>query len=234
MRRFKFAYKETIVTIITESEEFFEACVKAILEARSEIERYIALNPDFYISYEPLDCKGGRIIDEMCKAAKIAGVGPMASVAGAIADFAVEKMAEAGAKLAIVDNGGDIAMKTDREISVGIYPTELAFIIEPKNKYSICTSSGTIGPSVSFGYADAATVLGENAAVCDALATALGNGVKKDFELKDLEEYVREFYNKYKDFIDGVFVAKGDEIAFTGNLPEIVPAKVSLDLITKA
>ncbi|MGZ3604978.1 MAG: UPF0280 family protein, partial [Thermodesulfobacteriota bacterium] len=47
-----------------------------------------------------------------------------------------------------------------------------------------CTSSGTVGPSLSFGKADAVCILSKSAALADAAATAVGNVVK---EKKDIE-----------------------------------------------
>ncbi len=233
MKRYRFSYRETIVTVLTEDDEYYEVAVEAILEARSEIERYIIANPEFYISYEPIECEAVGIVEEMCVAAKIANVGPMASVAGTIAGYAVRKMKEAGAKLAVVDNGGDIAMSTDREIVVGVYPTSFAFVIEPKEFYAVCSSSGKIGHSVSFGHADVATVLGCNAAICDALATALCNGVKKDFGKEELGDYVSDFYDRFSSHVDGIFVVKDEFVAYAGDLPEIVKAEVRPDIISR-
>ncbi len=232
--RFKFSYKETIVTILAENEDFYEVAVEAILEARSSIERYIKLNPDFLISYEPIDCPGGdEIVAEMCRAAEIAGVGPMASVAGTVAAHAVKRMVERGAKFAVVDNGGDIALSTDRPITIGIYPTRLALRIEPKDFYAVCTSSGKIGHSVSFGYADAVTILADNASVADALATALCNRIGEDFGKEELENTVSEFYESYKKHLDGIIVVKDELIAFAGRIPKILEAEIDLDLITR-
>ncbi len=232
MKRFKFQYKETIVTILTESEEFYKIAVNAILEARSEIESYIFHNPDFFTSYEPIDCSGSEIINRMCRASEIAGVGPMAAVAGTIASYAVEKMIEAGAKLAVVDNGGDIVIHSDRELLIGIYPSSLAFKVPPVDYLAICTSSGKIGHSVSFGKADAATVISRDGIVADALATALGNTIG-DFGKDELERTVSEFYKKYSKFVEGILVIKDDLIAMAGNLPAIVSAKSGENLITK-
>ncbi|MET1124250.1 MAG: UPF0280 family protein [Archaeoglobaceae archaeon] len=232
MKRYRFAYRETVVSILTESDEFYEIAVEAILEARSEIERYIVLHPEFYTSYEPVECHGSEIIERMCRAAKIANVGPMASVAAAVAAHAVRKMSEAGAKLAVVDNGGDIVFRSDRELKIGVYPTEIAIVLEPREFYAVCTSSGKIGHSVSFGYADAACVLGEEPEVCDALATALGNAVKKDFGKEELKSCVADFFETYSDYVDAILVAKDDLIAYAGDL-KLVPAKIDYDLITK-
>ncbi len=232
MKRFRFRYKETIVTVITESEEHFKVAVEAILEARSEIERYIKLDPYFLISYEPMDCDG-EVVGRMCKASKIARVGPMAAVAGTIAAYAVEKMIENGAKIAIVDNGGDIAIHSSREIVVGVYPANIAFKIKPKHIYAVCTSSGKIGHSVSFGYADAVTVFAEDASIADALATALCNKIKEDFSAEDVKRVVEDFWIEFRDYADGFFVAKGNVFAFAGKIPEVIRAEIKPDLITK-
>ncbi|MDI9610633.1 MAG: UPF0280 family protein [Archaeoglobales archaeon] len=235
MKKFNFSYKETITTIITDNEDFYEIAVKAILDARSEIEEYISLNPYFLISYEPLNCgscSGREIVRKMCYSAKLANVGPMASVAGAIAQFAVDKMVEAGANVAVVDNGGDIAIHTDREIKVGIYPSKIALLIPPTDKIAICTSSGKIGPSVSFGWADAATIVADDACIADAFATALGNiieGSNRD----EIEKRLAEFYSKNRTFIKGAVVVKDEIIAISGKIPKLLIADFSEDLITK-
>lgn len=235
MKRFKFSYKETITTILTEREEFYEVAVKAILEARSEIEEYIAIRPDFLISYEPLDCSnctGKKIVKKMCYSAKLANVGPMASVAGAIAQYAVDKMVEAGAKLAIVDNGGDIAIHSNREIKIGIYPSTIALLIPPTDNIAVCTSSGKIGPSVSFGWADAATVIAKDACIADAFATALGN-IVGDFSREEIERKLSDFYSRHKDFIMGAIVIKDGDVAIVGDLPPIAHTTLNEGLITK-
>lgn len=234
MKRYRFRYKETIVTILSNDEEFFKVAVEAILEARSEIEEYILLYPEFLTSYEPIEChtKGREIISRMCRAARIAGVGPMAAVAGTIAGYAVERMIDAGAEVAIVDNGGDIVIRSNRETLVGIYPTEFAFKVPPVDFLAICTSSGKIGHSVSFGQADAATVVSKDSSIADALATALGNEIG-DFGKEELERVVSNFYNKFSNHIDGVLVVKDNLIAYSGSNPKIVIAKGNEDLITK-
>ncbi len=232
MKRYRFRYKETIVTILSENEEYFKVAVEAILEARSEIEEYIMLHPEFLTSYQPIKCREGKIVSRMCHAAEIAGVGPMAAVAGTIAAYAVERMVAEGAELAVVDNGGDIAIHSDREILVGIYPSEFAFRVQPVDFLAICTSSGKIGHSVSFGHADAATVIAENASIADALATALGNEIG-DFGKEELERAVLSFYDKFSEHIRGIFVVKDDLVAVAGKTPEVVIAKSGIDIITK-
>ena len=233
MKRFRFKHKETAVTILTDNERYYEIAVQAIMEARREIEETIERDPLFAITLEPMDCVG-RIVGRMCEASKLAGVGPMAAVAGAIAQYAVERMVEEGASFAVVDNGGDIAMFLDRPITVGIftYKNTLSFKIEEKGFYAVCTSSGTIGHSISFGFADAATVFARDACIADAFATALGNIIKDEFKKNDIELALKDFWDKAKDHLEGAVVIKDDVFAFAGNVPKIVKSNVKPELIT--
>ena len=229
VRRFRFRYKETIATILAENEEVFKKTVELMLYAREKIEEKINRDPFFSITYSPYDCSE-EIVERMCRASKLAGVGPMAAVAGTIAGYAVENLE---VDFIVVDNGGDIALKTDREILVGIYPTNLAFRIEPTEFLAICTSSGKIGHSVSFGYADAATVIAKEASIADAFATALGNVIGEKDRKKEIEEKIEEFWKKAKKHVEGLLVVKDDVVAFAGKIPELVMAKIDPDVITK-
>lgn len=233
-KRFRFRHKETSVTILTEDEKFYKVAVDAILKARREIEDMIKRNPFFYTTLEPMDCNG-EIVGRMCQASKLAKVGPMATVAGIIAQYAVERMVEAGASFAVVDNGGDIAMFLDRSITVGIwtYSTTLSLMIEKDGYYAICTSSGTIGHSISFGFADAATVFARDACIADAFATALGNMIKQEFGRDEIERVLKDFWNEAKEHVDGAIVIKGNVIGFAGEIPRLVKADVKPELITR-
>ena len=126
----------------------------------------------------------------MTTAANLAGVGPMAAVAGAFAEEVGTMLAEQTAEV-IVENGGDIYVHVTEPILVGLYAGsskisgKLALRIKPgQSPLGLCTSSGTVGPSLSFGRADAVVVLSTSTALADAAATALGNlvGSPKDFD----------------------------------------------------
>ena len=233
-RRFKFRYKETIVTILAEEERYYDVAVEAIIEARKEIEEAIKMDPQFQITLEPMDCDG-NVIGRMCRASKLANVGPMATVAGVIAQYAVERMVESGANFAVVDNGGDIAMFLDRPVTVGIftYDLTLGMRIEHEGFYAVCTSSGTIGHSISFGFADASTIFAEDACVADAFATALGNMIREDFGKEEIERVLESFYAKAKRWVDGALVIKGKVIGMVGRIPKLVKADVKPELITR-
>ncbi len=237
MKRFKYQHKQTIVTILVEEDRYYDIAVNAILEARKEIESVIRSDPFFLSSLEPYNVSGGPITRRMVKAGEMAGLGPMASVAGMISQYAVEKMVEEGADFAVVDNGGDMAVFSQQEIVVGVYTgtnIKLGFKIEPAEEIrAICTSSGRIGHSISFGYADAATVFGGDACVADAFATALGNDIKEEINEESFTTVMEDFWERAKSYVDGIFAVKGEMMGFAGKVPEIVRAEVNPDLITR-
>jgi hypothetical protein len=230
--RRRFTLRETIATIIADSETHIEAARKAIMEARRQVEAYIAEDPFFAITLEPYDVVSTHLtVRRMADAASVAGVGPMAAVAGAIAWAGVEEMVRSGATFGLVDNGGDIVCITDREIRVGIYAGQseisgrFAFVIPPADGITgICTSSATVGHSFSSGTADSVTVFSENPAVADAWATSICNQITA--EDPGLLERLDLFG------VRGVFVIIGAKSISFGDLPALVRAQVDEDLIT--
>lgn len=234
--RVHYRVKETIVTIGADSDEYIEAAKKAILDQRRLLEGYIIKDPFFKVTLEPYDVmeSAPEIVHKMADAASAMGIGPMGAVAGTIAAYAVEAMLEEGALYAFVDNGGDIALVTDRPLVLGIYAGEafvrdLALEVQPTNEIlGICTSSGTVGPSISFGSADAALVVSGNVSLADAAATALGNVVVDEGTLEEAFGAVR-----YINGIQGALVVKGDRFAVWGKMPRVVRAKMKPDYITR-
>lgn len=228
--------KETIATVVAD-EEYFPAAEKAILSARADIELFIARDPFFQATFEPYSCPADApaVVKTMCDAAKKANVGPMAAVAGAIAQEAAKAMAKAGARHAIVDNGGDIALYLEKPVTIGIYAGEskiqnLGLRIEPTGGIiGVCTSSGTVGPSISLGNASAATVVAKDVALADAAATALGNIIKKD-DPAHIETQISGFT---VEGIDGVIVVTESHMGARGSLPQFVRSNVEYDLISK-
>ncbi|MBN1368914.1 MAG: UPF0280 family protein [Dehalococcoidaceae bacterium] len=154
-------------------------------ECRSVISGYIRTNPEFGSSLSPLplDQQAHAIVREMYSASLKAGVGPMAGVAGAIAEFIGRRLLAMTPEI-IIENGGDIFIKTAISRRIGIYAGnsplsgKIGLAISPEaTPAGICTSSGTVGPSLSFGKADAAVVLSHSCTLADAAATAIGNTV---------------------------------------------------------
>ncbi|MDD1664050.1 MAG: UPF0280 family protein [Methanomicrobiales archaeon] len=233
MIREHFQFRETIATILADDPGHIAAAKAGMISARQELERYIARDPFFAITYDPYTPKnGGKVVGRMADAARKAGVGPMAAVAGAIAWAGLEAMIEAGAHFGVIDNGGDIALTSDREVRVGVHAgasplsDTLAFVIPPGDGIQgICTSSATVGPSVSLGVADSVTVFSGNVASADAWATAICNELR-------LDDRTVLSHLAGTD-VTAVVAIMGEEIVSWGDPPPLVRAKVNPDIITR-
>jgi uncharacterized protein len=231
----KYQVRETIVTVIAD-EAYHPVCLDAICRSRVDIELFIAKDPFFQRTLEPYACpeNAPAIVRRMCDATAQVGVGPMAAVAGTIAEAAVDAMARAGARHAIVDNGGDIAILNDEAVTIGIYAGEspikgLALELPPRDRIlGVCTSSGTVGPSISFGNADAALIVSDDVALADAAATALGNRITDEKALASAFDFLKDVPG-----VTGALGIIGDKMATYGKLPKIVKARVDYDKITK-
>ncbi len=182
---FRVVVKETDLLILASS-DLSERAGQQVLEARGQIEAYVAGHPDFQASLEPvgIDPQSPVIIQKMASAAKLAGVGPFAAVAGAVAEAVGQALLRHSEEV-IVENGGDIFAASHRDRIFGIYAGESPLtgklglrIKASQMPCGVCTSSGSVGPSVSYGRADAAIVMAKSTMMADACATALGNIVK--------------------------------------------------------
>lgn len=228
--------KETFATVTAE-ERFLELAERTIAAARADIESVIAEQPLFLRSLEPLpvDMAAPPVARRMAAAAALAGVGPMAAVAGAIAQVTVEALVAGGARHVIVDNGGDVVLCIDRPVVVGIFTgtaaiRDIALRCEPRRGiFSVCTSSGTVGHSLSFGRADAATVIAANGCLADAAATALGNRVRERTE-ESVRAAIRE---SLLPEIEGVLVVAGKHMGLGGALPEIIRAPLDVRIVSQ-
>jgi len=238
--RERFQLRETIVTISSEK-EYMPVAKDAIRSCRSDLEEFIRKDPFFAVTldkYRPAHPDASdipEIAGRMIGAANILGIGPMSAVAGTIASMAVEAMIRAGATYAIVDNGGDIALINDETVIVGIYAGEsgtdvsIGLEIEPRDSIlGICTSSGRIGHSISFGDADAVTVLSGDVSLADAAATAVGNAVDGAASIKDAFSIVNGVES-----ITGGLIITGGQIGIYGSVP-IVEAPQRPEYITGA
>jgi len=233
MIRRHFQYKQTITTILADCEADIDLAKAGILDARMAVEAMVTADPFFASTFDPYDPGSDHpVICRMVDAAYEADVGPMASVAGTIAWAGVEAMQDAGSLFGVVDNGGDIAFMTDRILRIGMYAGSAsagghsAFLCQPQEKISgVCTSSATVGPSISLGTADAATVFSDDVSAADAWATALCNRLSADD---------RSAFNRLPGSrVHGAVAIFGDALFSYGSVPEIVPAKIDVNLITK-
>lgn len=196
-----------------------------IREQRTLLEKYIEEDPTFLHSLTPCELRPGAppMAVEMADAACLAGVGPMAAVAGAFAQY-VGRALEKRSKDVIVENGGDIYLRSVRKRRIGIFAgnsplsNRIALEIRPEDTpLGICTSSGTVGPSLSFGKADAVVILSLSAILADAVATAAGNLVQNKDDVQKAAEYATGVEG-----ITGAVIIKDDRLAVCGKL-KLVP-----------
>jgi ApbE superfamily uncharacterized protein (UPF0280 family) len=174
-----------------------DAAQKSLIKHRHSLETYIQNHPEFRTSLLPLpeDDLAPPIIRDMLTKSKICGVGPMASVAGAISEFVGYDLLDQTENL-IIENGGDIFLKSKNKLTVSVYAGVSALsykvnlLIKPEETpLGICTSSATVGPSLSFGKADAVCVISKSATLADAAASAIGNRVKRKKDIKTALDY---------------------------------------------
>ena len=164
----------------------------------------------------------------MYESSRIADVGPMACVAGTISQLSLEYLINKKSSYSVVENGGDISLINDEKILCGIYSNNeilgnnIAFEIKSrKNPLGICTSSGKIGHSISFGDSDSVTVIGNSAAICDGLATRIANEVVGETN-EDKVSNAAEFCDNFKQHFRGALIICGKSVATVGRLPKIV------------
>lgn len=172
---------------------------KLVVKYRNTLEGYIERHPPFLTALTPLpaDDDAPRIVSSMIESARKAQVGPMAAVAGAISEFVGTELAAFSPEV-ILENGGDIFLKSQGKRLIGIYAGKSPLsgkisleIDEADTPLGICTSSGTVGHSLSYGKADAVVVLSKSATLADAAATAIGNRIKQPGDIPEGIELAR-------------------------------------------
>ena len=194
---------------------------ESILKHRHHLETYISEHPDFEKSLVPFndDPYAPGIVRQMIRASRLACVGPMAAVAGAMAEYVLRDLTPFSEE-AIVENGGDISLATSKERTIGIYagssPLSLKIgilIAAEDSPLGVCTSSGTVGPSLSFGKADAICILSKSAALADAAATSVGNRVREKEEVASGLDRAKEIES-----VLGAVIILGDRMGVWGNI----------------
>jgi len=196
----RIAVQETDLQVLADKPLDKDFIKEKISLYRRQIETYISKDRRFLTSLKPIEVEltAPLIVKKMSAAAKLANVGPMAAVAGAIAEFLGRDLLSRGYKDVIVENGGDIFLKTTKSRAIGIYAgrsklwNNLKLKIKPKSTpMGICTSSGTIGHSLSFGCAESVVILAKNIILADAVATATCNRVQSKQDLSSAIDFAR-------------------------------------------
>lgn len=204
----------------------FERLTREIRRQRRLLEDYLRRQPEFRTALAPVPLLPGapEVAVRMHRASLATGVGPMAAVAGAMAQLAAEAALTEGAEEAIVENGGDIYCRSPAPVLIALYAGEnplsgvLALEVEPGDMpLAVCSSSSRLGHSLSLGDCDLATVAGPDAALADAAATLAGNLVRTAADLPGALERVRAIPG-----VSGLLLVKGEKVGVAGKLPRLV------------
>jgi ApbE superfamily uncharacterized protein (UPF0280 family) len=202
---------------------------KWVIEVRLSIEDYARSHPDFLESYTPLpeDPFAPSIVRDMLESSATAGVGPMATVAGAIAQHIGKRCMELTSGEVIVENGGDIFLWVLEPITSAIWAGtsplsgRVGIAIAPgRTPLGVCTSSGTVGHSRSLGKADAVTVVSQSVSLADAAATSIGNMVRIERDIDSGLNALRQIPG-----ILGGVIIKGTKLGIWGQI-ELVPVNL--------
>ncbi len=212
--------EETDLYISAEN-DIKEIAERIVKRYRNEIGGYIKKRPEFRTRLQPLgpDSNAPDIVKDMIRASKAAGVGPMASVAGAMAEF-IGKGLLPYSEQVIVENGGDIFLASGIERTVAIFAGDsplsqkLSIKVRPGDMpLGICTSSGTIGHSLSFGKADACVIISKSTSLADAVATAACNKVNTREDIEPALEFAVSIKG-----IQGALIVVGKDFGASGNI----------------
>ena len=232
MSSFNITIKETDLwiavnsSVLEEEPELLQQLEQFVWQQRRVLEEYIKKDPLFFKSIYPYmaGTDAPRIAKEMAKAANLAGVGPMAAVAGAFAQFVGQWLLQKSPEV-IVENGGDIFIRSNYIQKVGVFAGEspfsekLAVTIPPsRDPLGICTSSSTVGPSLSFGKVDAAVSIATSSTLADAAATAAGNMVYSEEDLTPAMDFALSIVG-----VKGALVILGDKMAVRGDIQLSAP-----------
>jgi len=217
---FQVTVKETDLFILAERDLSNETS-NSIKKFRDEIEKYIARDPEFQTTLKPHKVKSNAppIIKDMARAGDLAQVGPFASVAGAIAEYVGKSLLKHSPQV-IIENGGDIFIRSSKDRIVGVYAGSSSFnkkialeIKASDTPMGICTSSGTVGHSLSFGKADAVVVLSKSTPLADAAATRIGNFITKKTDIPRGIELAQGIKG-----LRGVVIIKDDKMGAWGKV----------------
>ena len=221
-----FRYKESDCTIVTDKKSGIEVAESSIKRNLELLEDYIKAHPRFLFSLEPVPiAKEPEVVRLMAQAAKKANVGPMAAVAGVLADLAVKDMVAAGCKVAVVEDGGEAYVVSNQPIDIGFaagdepLSREMGFRLKDF-PVGVATSSGMFSHAFSFGDADAVTIFAVNAGLADAAATSVANTIKGD----DVQEVVKQGLAKALEIegVIGVFILYQGVAGKAGKVPDLI------------
>lgn len=217
---FEVAVKETDLQVSAEK-RLEKETRDLIFEARHQIESYIGAHPAFLTALKPYptDPYASPLVREMIEGTKRVGVGPMASVAGAIAQHVGKGLLGTTSQV-IVENGGDLFLKVNRPVTIAVFAArsplseKIGIVVSPEHMpLGVCSSSGTVGHSYSKGIADAGCVLASSAAFADGAATALCNMIQSQKDLSRIGTWAEK-----TEGVLGALVILGGRMASWGSI----------------
>lgn len=192
-----------------------------LVDLRRSMDAYLLMDPGYKTALTPYDAglEAPEILKSMSGVSHKTGIGPMSAVAGAVAlKVAGFLKSRYDVNEVIVENGGDIYAQasTDMDISVFAGQSPLSEKIGlhiPAGSFplGICTSSGTVGPSLSLGRADAVMIVCKDVMLADSYATAMANRIQS---VNDLQPVIDRITNTPD--ILGAIAVKDDRMAICG------------------
>ena len=222
-----FRHKEANCTIVSDKEEAIKTAISSIKHQLNLLEEYVKKHPRFLFSLKPIITleDAPEVAHLMAKAAKKADVGPMAAVAGVIADLAVKVMITSGCKVAVVEDGGEVSAVSNQPIDIAFaageekLSKEMGFRLK-QFPLGVATSSGQFSHAFSFGDAEAVTIFAVDAGLADAAATAVANIIKGN----DVDGVIKQGIKNALaiEGVKGVFILYRGIVGKAGELPELI------------
>lgn len=201
--------------------EMADIALEKLKTIRNQLEAYVAEDSFFKKSLKPCAVQDDapEMAKTMADAAKKAGVGPMAAVAGIFSEIIGQELLQNfSINELVIENGGDIYLSIQNPLVMSIFAGEspltgmVGLEIDPeKTPCGVCTSAGTVGPSRSFGEADAVMIVCQETALADAFATGFGNLIKKPTDI----EKVLKRTERHEEIIAAVMICD-DQIGIRG------------------
>jgi uncharacterized protein len=221
-----FTLKESKCTVISDQQNAIQAAKESIKRNYLELELYVRANPKFLHTLTPILAPEKPLVARlMAEAAQKAEVGPMAAVAGAIADLAVADMLPEGCEVAVVEDGGEISANSNQPLDVAVAAGE-----EPLSKrfgfrlaefpIGVATSSGRFSHALSFGDAEAVVVFCKSATLADAAATAVCNLVKGEDVLSGVQAGISRGLSI--EGVEGVLIIYKGQVGTAGKIPQLI------------
>ena len=244
--RSHFCIGEGNFTIVSDLNEVTIKGEQIAHEIYMDVEKFATNHPVFKDSFEPTnfavkDLQIPRVARIMEEVTAPFGIGPMAAVAGAIADIIFERLQSLDPRMLLVEDGGEIVVKSTEPVTIGLYTGltalggDVGFEIDPLDMpIGIATSSATVSHAISLGEADAATIFAKNGAVADAAATFFCNNVKGN-DIPQSIQRALAFLPSFEDCgVHGAFIVRESYVGTAGKIPRLVKIKnESADIVAR-